>query len=132
LAIVAAYFGYLNGSLDPMSYSRFIQLHLSGTILSSTAEEVIMRGGVLTALSQTRFGKKMIGSLSAGNIIQALAFASLHILAFIKLNLPLQEAAIYFLVLTIGGLVFGYVYQRTANLWNCIFMHILWNLGAGP
>lgn len=86
-------------------------------IIVGFKEEILSRGYCITVLNQM---KKPYISI----IISSLIFSSLHIL---NPNVKLLGLANIFLV----GILFGYMYIKTKNLWMPIGYHITWNYFQG-
>jgi membrane protease YdiL (CAAX protease family) len=75
-------------------------------------EEVYWRG-----LIQRRFSERL--GTRAGLLTATAAYTLVHLPT---LNLPLMLTAF------IGGLTWGYIYQKTASLWPVLISHILFDL----
>lgn len=104
----------------PTEGANGFQLALLGiaiAVFAPLVEELFFRGYALRAFSQ-RLGPRW------GLILSAALFAGPHLLGittgFIGLLIP-----IFF-----GGLILGYVYQRTGNLWSAVVAHAINNSAA--
>jgi membrane protease YdiL (CAAX protease family) len=86
----------------------------------ATAEEFIFRGYI-----QQNFSTSLSKSLAI--VIAAVMFAFTHIPAMIWNNVPLLSAGIWFLNLTLGGILLGIAFLRTRMLWLPIGIHFGWN-----
>jgi membrane protease YdiL (CAAX protease family) len=87
------------------------------------AEEFTFRGAILTSLNTTRLGRRSFLGLRHGT----LAFSAVHLLVLFN-GMPLIEVPPFIASALVAGIVFGYFYQRTQNLWYGIFFHALGNV----
>ncbi|MBA3470822.1 MAG: CPBP family intramembrane metalloprotease [Herpetosiphonaceae bacterium] len=104
--------------IGPFRSASSLQLGLLGlfiVVVGPFLEELFFRGYVLRAIRQ-RLGATW------GIVLSGALFAAPHALSittgFIGLLAPIF----------IGGLILGYVYQRTGNLWSCVLAHSINNL----
>ena len=106
----------------------FSLFYIFGQIVNAPMEESIFRGVMLPNLMR-RF------KFWQANILQAVLFGLAHLVFplsdWLKGRATTGDAiatAISLMVATtIGGLVFGYLYYRTDNLWTAIFAHFVDN-----
>jgi uncharacterized protein len=92
-------------------------------------EEIIFRGLMLPHFMR-RF------NFWKANILQALLFGLAHLVFPLSswergqatLGEALGEAATLLVSATFGGLIFGYLYYRTGNLWTAVFAHLIDNV----
>ena len=99
-----------------------------GNIVNSGMEEGLFRGVMMTHFSTRMKMWKALG-------LQALLFASWHWIWPLKslINGSAETGDILFELLaltvstTIGGLIFGYLYYRTNNLWSAFLAHFINN-----
>jgi membrane protease YdiL (CAAX protease family) len=88
-------------------------------VVSATAgfcEETAFRGYVLTRL-------RLLGKFNSWTIpviISSLVFGACHS----------YQGTAGFIVITIYGAMFSWLYIRTGSLWPCILAHFLWDFGA--
>jgi uncharacterized protein len=100
-----------------------------GQIMNSFTEEGIFRGVMLP-----QFMRRM--SFWRANALQASLFGLAHLVFPLHgwvsgqttINGTLAEAALLMVATTVGGLVFGYLYYRTGNLWTSWFAHTIDNV----
>jgi membrane protease YdiL (CAAX protease family) len=112
-------------TLTGLSFTLFLLL---GQVFNAFMEEAIFRGVVLPHLMQ----KLSFWKANAG---QALLFGLAHLVFplsdWAKGQITADEAtaqAVTLLIFTtVGGLVFGYLYYRTNNLWTSLFAHFIDN-----
>ena len=104
--------------IRPFKTASPLQLGLLGlfiVLVGPFLEEVFFRGYALRAFRQ-RLGPKW------GIVLSAALFSAPHALSittgFAGLLLPIFA----------GGLILGYVYHRTGNLWSCTIAHCINNL----
>jgi membrane protease YdiL (CAAX protease family) len=107
----------------------FTSFFLFGQIVNAFMEEGIFRGIVLPHLMQRfRFWQ--------ANALQAFLFGLAHLVwplnswvsGQVTSGEALTEAAFLLVATTVGGLVFGYLYYRTNNLWTAVFAHFIDNV----
>lgn len=92
-------------------------------LVVGVTEEFLFRGYFLNALLQ-KF------TLTTANVIQALAFASLHIPRYLT-TVPTMNPALWISNLVsvfILGLLFGWLYARSRSLWPGIAVHMTWDI----
>lgn len=101
---------------------RFAVATLPAMLFSPLAEEFLYRGFMLTDFSM-RWGK------SAAMLIQASAFALLH-LAHYGLS-PFQPdlIAVFIPSMFAAGLVFGWIRHKSGSIWIAVWSHSVFNLG---
>lgn len=106
----------------------FTLFRLVGQFFNAFMEESIFRGVVLPHLMQRyRFWK--------ANALQAILFGLAHLVFPLgswvsgqaTAGEAIVEAATLLVFTTVGGLVFGYLYYRTDNLWTAVFAHLIDN-----
>jgi membrane protease YdiL (CAAX protease family) len=120
------------GAIDPKTGVigvPFITLFfLVGQLFNAFMEESIFRGVILPHL-MLRF------PFWKANLIQALLFGLAHLVfplsswasGQVTAGDAIAQAIALLIFTTIGGLVFGYLYYRTDNLWTAIFAHFIDN-----
>jgi uncharacterized protein len=110
----------------------FVVLLIAGNVINSFMEEGLFRGVMLTHfLQRMRF--------PAANLLQAVLFAAWHVVWPIKNYLSggisvgeaFTQAAFLLSGAFIAGLVFGYLFWRTASLWAPMAAHFLNNILHG-
>ncbi|AYM03309.1 CPBP family intramembrane glutamic endopeptidase [Levilactobacillus yiduensis] len=92
-------------------------------LVVGVTEEFLFRGYFLNALLQ-KF------PLAKANVLQALAFASLHIPRYLT-TVPTMSAGMWIsnlLSVFILGLLFGWLYARSRSLWPGIAIHMTWDI----
>jgi membrane protease YdiL (CAAX protease family) len=108
-----------------MAGSFFTLFAFSGQIVNALMEESIFRGVVLPQLMR-RF------AFWQANALQAILFGLAHLVFPLSNWVSGQatareaaaEAASLMVFASIGGLIFGYLYYRTGNLWTAVFAHL--------
>ena len=107
----------------------FTSFYLVGQIFNAFMEESIFRGLILPHLMLSfTFWK--------ANALQALLFGLVHLVFPLNSWVSGQatageaaaEAAFLLVATTVGGLVYGYLYYRTASLWTVVFAHLIDNV----
>ncbi|MFX0168182.1 MAG: lysostaphin resistance A-like protein [Candidatus Hodarchaeota archaeon] len=88
--------------------------------LVATTEELVFRGYIQQNLATSLFNPIAI-------FTTALMFAITHIPSMIWNAVPLINAGIWFLNLTLGGILLGIAFTRTKKLWLPIGIHFGWN-----
>lgn len=92
-------------------------------LVVGVTEECLFRGYFFNALLQKfSFGK--------ANVIQALAFASMHIPRYLT-TVPAMSVGVWIsnlLSVFILGLLFGWLYARSRSLWPGIVTHMTWDI----
>jgi membrane protease YdiL (CAAX protease family) len=86
----------------------------------AAVEEFVFRGYI-----QQNLGTSLSGLLAI--ILTALMFAITHIPSMIWTNVSLILGGIWFLNLTLGGILLGFAFLRTQRLWLPIGIHFGWN-----
>lgn len=113
------------GAMDGLFFTFCL---LFGQIMNAFMEEAIFRGVMLSQLMRTfRFWN--------ANVLQAILFGCAHLVFPLSDWISGQttagqaaaEAAMLLVFTTIGGLVFGYLYYRTASLWTVVLAHLIDN-----
>lgn len=92
-------------------------------LVVGVTEEYLFRGYFFNALLQ-KF------SLGKANVIQALAFASMHIPRYLT-TVPAMSVGVWIsnlLSVFILGLLFGWLYARSRSLWPGIVTHMTWDI----
>jgi uncharacterized protein len=122
-------FGAIDQVTGTMSGLFFTLFYLVGQLFNAFMEESIFRGVILPHLMlRFRFWK--------ANALQALLFGLAHLVFPLNSWVSGQatageaaaEAASLLVFTTIGGLVYGYLYYRTASLWTVVFAHVIDNV----
>ena len=121
-------FGAINHETAAMGGLFFTLFYLFGQIVNAFMEESIFRGVMLPQLMR-RF------SFGKANALQAFLFGLAHLvwplISWVSgqatAGEAIAEAAFLMVATTVGGLVFGYLYYRTASLWTAIFAHLIDN-----
>lgn len=106
----------INHSFRPEFWGRYF-------LVVGISEEFVFRGYFLNVLL-TRY------SLTTANIIQAVAFASLHIpryLTTVPAMIPMAWISNLVSVAALGAL-FGWLYARSKSLWPGIAVHMTWDI----
>jgi membrane protease YdiL (CAAX protease family) len=101
----------------------------AGVLEAPLVEELTFRGAIQTSLNSTALGSRTFAGLKLGTCIAAAAFACVHLLLFAG-GTPPARIAWEVLSAFPAGLVFGYIYQRTNNLWYGIILHAVGNLAG--
>lgn len=108
-----------NGTVESwrpnFSFDTLIYLFLF--IMVGFAEEIYGRGFIMSTLRQTK-------SIPAIIIISSIIFALLH-------SGNSGISIIPYINLFLVGVLFAYMYLKSANLWMCIGYHITWNYFQG-
>ena len=122
-------FGLIDQETGTMSGLFFTLFYLVGQFFNAFMEESIFRGVILPHLMlRFRFWK--------ANALQALLFGLAHLVFPLNSWASGQatageaaaEAAPLLVFTTVGGLVYGYLYYRTASLWTVVFAHLINNV----
>lgn len=114
---------YFKGDItlsNSLSSPKFIPATFTGLIvfiIVGIKEELLSRGYCITALNS--MGKPWLSI-----IISSLIFSSLHLF-----NPNVKMLGLFNIVIV--GLLFGYMYVKTENLWMPIGYHITWNYFQG-
>lgn len=109
--------------LNNYTWIQFILYVWVGHMIASLLEEGLFRGILLRGFMQN-------WSFLFSNCLQALLFTLWHLIALFKKytinQINLNE--VFFLSMMAGslGLLMGYIYYLTANLWVNIVWHIIW------
>lgn len=81
------------------------------------AEEIFTRGYMMSVLRQT-------GNAYVAVMVSSIIFALMH-----SMNSGLSLVA--YLNLALVGILFGFMYLKSGNIWMCIGFHITWNYFQG-
>jgi len=106
----------VNHTFIPQFWGRYF-------LVVGVSEEFLFRGYFLNALLQ-KF------SLTTANVIQALAFASMHIPRYLT-TVPTMSPMLWISNLVsvfLLGLLFGWLYARSHSLWPGIATHMTWDI----
>jgi membrane protease YdiL (CAAX protease family) len=103
-------------SQNPAVAVRWAML-AAAIVVAPIFEELFFRGGIQT-IGRWSFAK-LAGRESPSTVWAAIVVASL---LFAMIHTLWMTPAIFVLSLTLG-----YLYERTGNLWACIFMHAMFN-----
>ena len=95
-------------ALHGHDYLAIASVALLACVVAPIAEEVLFRG-ILHRWLAHRF------NVVVGTIVSSIAFGAIH------MNLA------SLVPLTLLGVIFSCLYQRTGNLWTTIFMHAVYN-----
>jgi membrane protease YdiL (CAAX protease family) len=123
---IATYTAYRHGAFGPHSIAWRVDTFINDPIEAPLAEEFGFRGAILTALNMTSLGKRSFFGFRLGTLVSAVAFGAYHLVSLLA-GMPITEAPLFVASALGAGLVFGYLYQRTQNLWYGIFIHALGN-----
>ena len=113
------------GFLDTESWSHYLVMALTNLLIIAIVEEFVFRG-----FFQNQFEKVLPKwqSLAMASILFGLMHLPIAILVYEMEGLLLA----YSLIEWIGmGMIFGYAYQISRNIWVCIFWHGLHNVLIG-
>ena len=122
-------FAAIDKATGAMGGLFFTLFYLFGQIVNAFMEEGVFRGVMLPQLMRRfRFWQ--------ANTLQAFLFGLAHLVwplsswmrGQVTAGEAAAEAATLLLFTTIGGLVFGYLYYRTASLWTAVFAHLIDNV----
>lgn len=110
------------------TFIQIIFFVLIGNLINTLMEEGLFRGLILQA-----FITKL--PFFPANIIQASLFGLWHIPWILKDYLTgkiefgamISNSLLYFALSGVMGLIMGYMYYRTKNLWTPIAWHFIWN-----
>ncbi len=108
--------------------TAFLSVYFAGQVLNAFTEECIFRGILLP-----QFMRRM--PFWKANLAQASLFAVAHLvwpmsswaLGRATLSEALSEAGMLLVFTAVGGLIFGYLYYRTNNLWTPFLAHLIDN-----
>lgn len=92
-------------------------------LVVGVTEEFVFRGYFLNALLKH-------ASLTTANVIQALAFASLHIPRYLT-TVPTMSPVVWLsnlISVFVLGLLFGWLYAKSRSLWPGILVHMTWDI----
>ncbi|MDP6870597.1 MAG: CPBP family intramembrane metalloprotease [Candidatus Poseidoniaceae archaeon] len=113
------------GFLDTESWSHYLVMALTNLLIVAIVEEFVFRG-----FFQNQFEKVLPKwqSLALASILFGLMHLPIAIIVYEMEGLWL----VYSLIEWIGaGMIFGYAYQISRNIWVCIFWHGLHNVLVG-
>jgi len=113
------------GFLDTESWSHYLVMALTNLLIVAVVEEFVFRG-----FFQNQFEKVLPKWQSL--VLASLLFGLIHLpIAIIIYDLE-GLWLVYSLIEWIGmGMIFGYAYQISRNIWVCIFWHGLHNVLVG-
>ena len=123
---IATYTAYRHGAFGQHSIAWRVDTFINDPIEAPLAEEFGFRGAILTALNMTSLGKRSFLGFRLGTLVSAVAFGAYHLVSLLA-GMPMKEAPMFVASALGAGIVFGYLYQRTQNLWYGIFIHALGN-----
>lgn len=83
-------------------------------------EELVFRAGFMNILLKKH-------SFWVTNIIQSLLFLAIHFPVYFITKMTAFDIVANFATVIILGLVFGYVFYKTKNLWTTIILHAVWD-----
>lgn len=83
-------------------------------------EELVFRAGFMNILLKKH-------SFWVTNIIQSLLFLAIHFPVYFITKMTSFDVVDNFATVIILGLVFGYVFYKTKNLWTTIILHAVWD-----
>ena len=121
-------FGAIDTGTGAMGGLFFTLFYLVGQIVNALMEESIFRGVMLPHfMLKSGFWK--------ANALQAFLFGLAHLVfpfsSWVRGQATsgeaIAEAIPLLIATTVGGLVFGYLYYRTGNLWTAVFAHLIDN-----
>ena len=113
------------GFLDTESWSHYLVMALTNLLIIAIVEEFVFRG-----FFQNQFEKVLPKwqSLALASLLFGLMHLPIAILVYEMEGLLL----VYSLIEWIGmGMILGYAYQISRNIWVCIFWHGLHNVLSG-
>jgi len=122
-------FGAINPESGVMGSSLFSSFFLFGQFVNALMEEVVFRGVMLPHFMR-RF------TFWKANALQSILFGVAHLVfpisswarGEVTSGEALAQAVSLLLFTTIGGLIFGYLYYRTDNLWTAVLAHLTDNI----
>ncbi len=120
--------GYTQGEFGTTSWAYRLQLVVL-VLVGPVCEEVVFRGAMQTALAKTRLGAWTLARLRGSTLAAAVLFGAMHLLLLLT-NTPGPRVAFEAISALAPGLIFGYIYQRTDNIWYGVILHALGNLGG--
>jgi len=103
--------------LPTVEYLRTVWLAILVNLTVAISEEIIFRGFLLTGLEKA-WGK----TVSLG--IMALFFSAIH-LGVLEANET--NTILFIILLSVPGLILGWIYFQTRSLWIPIGIHFAWN-----
>lgn len=117
----------IGGDVKPDALTVFMLLLFQGFFVA-VSEEFAFRGLIQTGLAETIPGRLRLGSRSIGmaTILAAVLFGLFHAPALTRQSLVVTEAEV--LIGFVAGIVSGYVYEKTDNLWGAVIFHGAYNL----
>ena len=128
--VLAMFFAYLIFLMFGAHHGFYIKPNLlqSGELLSVTLgagliEEFLFRGFFMNFL-MTRYG------IATANIIQAFMFQISHFPLYYLEGLSLMSWFINIINVFPLGLIFGWMFYRTKNLWPSTILHCVWDTGV--
>ena len=120
--------GIVHPPAELLTGTLFLSVYFAGQIVNAFCEETIFRGVLLPQFMRAI-------SFWKANFAQALLFALAHLVwplssyasGHATLSEAFAQAAMLLVFTTIGGLLFGYLYYRTNNLWTPVLAHLIDN-----
>src|SRR5262245_30195853 len=120
--------GHFDPQLGLVTDAMFLSVYFAGQVLNAFTEESIFRG-----IALPQFMRAM--PFWKANLAQASLFAIAHVVwplsSFVfgqaTLAQALAQAGALLVFTAIGGLLFGYLYFRTNNLWTSVLAHLIDN-----
>ncbi len=105
---------------DAVHHAVLAWLIFEGVVVGPV-EELLFRGLIQTSLNRVMGGAGLFGRIRWGTIVAALTFGFAHLVnvSHQSLGATLQQVAFAALI----GLVLGYYYDRTQNLWGAAILH---------
>ena len=121
-------FAAINKETASMGSLYFTLFLIIGQVINAIMEESIFRGVVFSHLMQRFKAWHAI-------ILQAFLFGLAHLVwplndwvsGRASMNEAIGDAGMLLIATTLGGIVFGYLYYRTGNLWTAIIAHFVDN-----
>lgn len=115
------------GDVTPDAGTVIMLLLFQGFFVA-ISEEFAFRGLIQTGLAGAMHGRLRLGSRSIGTatILAAVLFGLFHAPALTRQSLVVTETEV--LIGFFAGLVSGYVYEKTDNIWGAVIFHGTYNL----
>lgn len=126
ISAVGAWLAF-RGEFGAHSAGHRIAKFFTYSVADPLAEEFVFRGIIQTSLNFTFLGTHKVGGLQGGTIAAAALFAIMHFLNLVG-NTSLLATLVEAVTAFPAALLFGYIYQRTQNIWYGVFLHGLSNL----
>lgn len=115
------YFNPNQDAVENILGYQLVPMAICSVLLVPVTEEVLVRGMVFAPLCRKW---PWLGYLAS-----TLVFAGMHTLAYMA-DMTFIQGLTNFLLYIPAGLVMGWMYQKTRNIWGPIFLHMLINLVA--